>query len=355
LEWLELRGEAPERGFGLSETAFWRAYIHIGVAAYCLGALGVLGYSLGTPTGPHRAAMVALALGSLVASLAGFWWLGLKLSATRLRTAFFTSWTVCTFGFIAVGAALDGGTRSPVAYLLVLPLLFAGLAYSPRMVGALTAVAVGASVFVGAVATHEPHWQAAVALLAMEMVIAGLLTGAAAIYRSRLTAQLVATANHDHLTGCLTRRAFHDRLDHEDSRTRRYGGRFSVILADLDDLKSTNDRFGHQAGDRALRELTSALQANARATDLVGRLGGDEFALLLPETNLEDARAVAARILEDVASGPSGSTVSLGLAQSEPTDDHIGVMLRRADEALLSAKRTGRNRFDCGDRSMVAR
>jgi len=346
---VDLRTDASERGPTSDEAAFWRAYVHVGVAAYCLGAIGVVGYALATPHQPHRPAIVALGLVSLVASLGGFWWLGLRLVPTRWRTGFFTSWTVCTVGFIAMGAAFDGGIRSPVAFLLVLPLLFAGLAYSPRMVALLTGVAGTAAVLLGAT-TPGPGWPWT-GLLVMEMGIAGLLTGSAALYRNRLTTQLVAAATHDDLTGCMTRRAFCERLEEEARRTRRYGGAFSVVLADLDDLKLLNDGRGHDAGDRALRALSEVLRGAARATDLVGRLGGDEFALLLPETNMEDAEAVASRILVGVERGPAGSTVSLGLAAWRPTDDDTDALLRRADEALFDAKRSGRNRYSCGQRT----
>ena len=122
-------------------ASFWRSYVHIGVLTYSMGALAVVVYALTTPV-PHREALVILGCLSLAASLGPFRWLGLRLVSTRWSKVFFTSWAACTFVFIAVGAVLDGGVRSPIAYFLVLPMLFAGLAYSAGTVSFLAAFGV---------------------------------------------------------------------------------------------------------------------------------------------------------------------------------------------------------------------
>jgi diguanylate cyclase (GGDEF)-like protein len=99
----------------------------------------------------------------------------------------------------------------------------------------------------------------------------------------------MVAASVDALTGCLTGGAFQERLVHESVLAQRHGGTFSVVVADLDDLKALNDANGHHCGDRALRLLASVLRQAARETDVVGRLGGDEFALLLHATDEEAA------------------------------------------------------------------
>ena len=109
---------------------FWRSYVHIGVLTYSLGALVVLAYALATPHGPHRLVMLELSCLSLLASIGPFRLLGLRLVATRWSKVFFTSWAALTFVFIALGAVLDGGVGSPICHFLILPMLFAGLAYS---------------------------------------------------------------------------------------------------------------------------------------------------------------------------------------------------------------------------------
>ena len=158
--------------------------------------------------------------------------------------------------------------------------------------------------------------------------------------------RLMDAANLDALTGCLSRGAFQERLEHESKLARRHRAPFSLIVADLDNLKSLNDSGGHHSGDRALRWLAAVLTQAARETDVVGRLGGDEFAMLLHETDQDAALAVATR-LKDALRSATGSdlvTASLGVATWLGADDRPDELLRRADEALYSAKRAGRDR-----------
>jgi diguanylate cyclase (GGDEF)-like protein len=228
--------------------------------------------------------------------------------------------------------------------MLVLPLLFAGLAYPPRTVSSLTAVAVAAALCVGLVPADRRGWSTI--LLATGMLVAGLLTTSTARNRQRLIAALVTAASTDWLTGLMTRRGFYERVDHELARAQRYGGSVSVILADLDNLKRLNDSGGHEAGDEALREIADALRSAARGTDFVGRLGGDEFALLLPGAGAHEAIAVSERLLQAVREeAPTPLTVSLGVAEWAGTAEDTEALLHRADGALYSAKRAGRDRF----------
>ena len=181
-------------------ASFWRSYIQIGVLTYSMGAFAVVVYALATP-GPHRQALVVLGSLSLAASVGPFRWLGLRLVATRWSKVLFTSWAASTFVFVVLGAVLDGGVRSPISYFLVLPMLFVGLAYSAGTVSLLAVFGVVTTLVVG-VLTPDPSW-ATTAFLAVAMVIAGLITAAAAHNRDRLMANLMAAANLDALTGCL--------------------------------------------------------------------------------------------------------------------------------------------------------
>jgi diguanylate cyclase (GGDEF)-like protein len=242
-----------------------------------------------------------------------------------------------------VGAVLDGGVRSPISYFLILPMLFAGLAYSAGTVtflagfGALTTLMVS-------LLTPDRSWPNA-AFLAMGMVIAGIITAAAAANRDRLMRQLMAAASLDALTGCLSRGAFQERLDHESLLAERHYATFSVIVADVDNLKALNDANGHHCGDRALKLLASVLRQAARETDVVGRLGGDEFALLLHETDQESAMAAAMRLRDALheVSGSDWVTASIGVSTWLGPNDAPDALLHRADEALYVAKRSGRN------------
>ncbi|NIR60222.1 MAG: GGDEF domain-containing protein, partial [Gammaproteobacteria bacterium] len=107
-------------------------------------------------------------------------------------------------------------------------------------------------------------------------------------------------ATVDSLTGFHTRDHFFNRLEHEHRRARRYGGSFALLMLDLDGFKEINDGSGHLAGDHFLRVITRTVRAELREADLPCRYGGDEFCLLLPETELEGARAIAERIREAV-------------------------------------------------------
>jgi diguanylate cyclase (GGDEF)-like protein len=335
--------QTPAHDTSTNLASFWRSYVHIGVLTFSMGALAVVVYAMTTPV-PHRQAMVILGCVSLATSVGPFRWLGLRPVSTRWSKAIFTSWAACTFVLIAFVAVLDGGVRSPIAYFLVLPMLFAGLAYSAGTVSFLAAFGIASTLVVGVLTPHR-SWSTT-AFLALAVVIAGVITAAAALFRDRMMGQLMDAANLDALTGCLSRGAFQERLEDEAKLAGRHHGTFSLIVADVDKLKTLNDSGGHHSGDRALRSLATVLSQAARGTDVVGRLGGDEFAMLLHETDQDAALVVAKRLSEAIraASGPDLVTASLGVSTWLGIDDRPDELLRRADVALYTAKRAGRDR-----------
>ncbi len=335
--------QIPALDMSSNVTKFWRSYVYVGVVSYSLGAFAVLIYALAAP-GPHRTALVILSTVSLVASMGPFRLIGLRLVETRWSTMFFTSWAACTFIFIGVGAVLDGGVRSPISYFLILPMLFAGLAYSAGTVMFLAGFGLVTSLVV-ALLTPDRSWSTTV-FLTIGIVIAGVITAAAAANRDRLMRQLMAAASLDALTGCLSRGAFQERLVQESMLARRHDTTFSLIVADLDQLKALNDSSGHHCGDRALRIVAGVLRQAARGSDVVGRLGGDEFSLLLHETGEEAAMAAASRLraaLHEVT-GSNWVTASIGVSTWLGPNDDPDALLRRADEAMYVAKRSGRDR-----------
>jgi diguanylate cyclase (GGDEF)-like protein/PAS domain S-box-containing protein len=160
--------------------------------------------------------------------------------------------------------------------------------------------------------------------------------------RKRDEAVLRSLSQTDALTGLANRRRFFDRLEREILRARRYKTPLSVIMIDVNGLKSINDRFGHQAGDTALRLIAEHIQPT-RQSDVVARVGGDEFALLLPSTDLSGAGRLAWRLHEAVSAShlDNGTqlSMSLGVASLEPDDDEAGeLLLARADGAMYRAK-----------------
>jgi diguanylate cyclase (GGDEF)-like protein len=178
------------------------------------------------------------------------------------------------------------------------------------------------------------------------------------LWTQRLTASLHAARNWklavtDPLSGLAGRRYFDLRLEEEWSRSVRYETLLAVAVFDLDHFKDVNDRFGHAAGDAAIRAFASVLAAEVRTVDLAARRGGEEFALLLPETDVGAAAAVADRVRQSLAASPvpfEGSEVALrvsaGVAARSASDRRPADLLARADAALYAAKETGRNRVE---------
>ncbi len=165
--------------------------------------------------------------------------------------------------------------------------------------------------------------------------------------------RLTQLASYDSLTGLLNRRAIQDQAGAELARGHRAGQTVSLVLLDLDHFKSVNDRYGHPAGDAALRHVATALRANTRSYDLVGRWGGEEFLLLLPGAGTDEAAEVADRVRAALAAEPidmpNGDRlvlrVSAGVAGlTAGTMPRLEAIVASADAALYSAKQAGRDR-----------
>ncbi|MGC2248920.1 MAG: diguanylate cyclase [Terriglobales bacterium] len=161
-------------------------------------------------------------------------------------------------------------------------------------------------------------------------------------------------ATRDSLTGLLNRAEIFSLLERELERSRRERKPLSMILADIDHFKKVNDTGGHLFGDEALREIARRLQSKLRPYDGVGRYGGEEFLLVLPSCDLEAAMERANELRETIAGAPVISdgvkkaiTLSLGVAISECLGvKEVEALVRRADTALYSAKKKGRNRAE---------
>lgn len=170
--------------------------------------------------------------------------------------------------------------------------------------------------------------------------------------------RLFESATYESLTGLLRREAILEKLKLELERARRYRRPLTVGLADLDHFKAVNDRWGHLAGDSLLRRLAGSIGDSLRETDSVGRYGGEEFLLILPETGLDGAQAVAEKVRQAVETCHLGMedgerasvTVSIGLASLDALRAEAGDMVKardllaEADDALYRAKGAGRNR-----------
>ena len=171
-------------------------------------------------------------------------------------------------------------------------------------------------------------------------------------------AELARLAVTDPLTGIYTREHFHERLENEFARARRFHHPLVILRADVDDFRGLNERLGHDAGDRILRGIASVIQEISRTMDIVARIGGDEFGLILPETEIAGAQVVAERLHDAISSSsflsdlPTRVTITQGLAaldldRPEMAED----MLRRAERALARAKSLGNGSIAIGDNS----
>ena len=181
-----------------------------------------------------------------------------------------------------------------------------------------------------------------------------------AIQRARIiettkadNARLEVLARTDPLTQLLNRRVLVERLAQEVERARRYDGKITMLMIDLDHFKRVNDQYGHLVGDDVLRDVAALLKNAVRAVDVVARYGGEEFVIVLPETPAPGALAFAERLRErieatDFSAHPHGTfhlTTSIGMATFPgPRTDSGDDLLARADEALYRAKADGRNR-----------
>ena len=168
-------------------------------------------------------------------------------------------------------------------------------------------------------------------------------------------------AQSDGLTGARNRRRFHELVDLELGRCRRFRRAFTVMHFDLDGFKAVNDRFGHGEGDDVLRAVVETAQGTLRATDTVARLGGDEFAVLLPETGPQAARQAAAKLQGALAEAMQRNewpvSASLGVLTCIDPPADADELVRLVDALTYRAKNSGRNTvvFDVVEARLVSR
>ncbi|UCD58829.1 MAG: sensor domain-containing diguanylate cyclase, partial [Candidatus Hydrogenedentota bacterium] len=174
---------------------------------------------------------------------------------------------------------------------------------------------------------------------------------AAAIENALLFEETREKAIKDDLTQLYRRNYYEQRLETELERSKRYGRSLSVAIFDIDNFKSINETYGHLVGDRVLKAVARLMLRRSRSTDVVGRYGGEEFIAILPETEEKDAHNYCERVRlgvkelgkEEVL--PADLTVSGGKTSFDPDKDTAQTIIKRADDALLEAKRSGKDRI----------
>lgn len=174
-----------------------------------------------------------------------------------------------------------------------------------------------------------------------------LLTKFASLVVDDIEMREIATC--DALTGALSRRTWLNCAMHELHRARRYKSSMAIFMIDIDHFKHVNDRFGHPAGDEVIKAVAATAAAELRKSDWFGRYGGEEFVAALPDSSLANALVVAERMRAAVAAlrlpglGDHRCTISIGVADVDAQEANIGLAVERADQALLRAKRAGRD------------
>lgn len=181
------------------------------------------------------------------------------------------------------------------------------------------------------------------------LALPALSIGMVMLAHDRMAERLERVADHDELTGALTRRAFFVKAGKLLDAARVSGGPLAITIVDIDHFKSINDRYGHAAGDEALRHFGRVIASNIRATDLFGRLGGEEFAVLFPGLTRDAAMARLESLRAKTAAVRRGPGQSESVTFSAGVDacahgDSLASLMARADAALYAAKTRGRDR-----------
>ena len=323
---------------------------HARLGARVSGAMmlagGVLGaVSVALPpraSGSDAIVLILVAMGAvlgvvLLRSRSGLpeWLLGLAIA---------TGTALITLATLEGGAANTGTDDNEMLYVWICLLAFNFLSFRHAL-GQLALVAAAYALLL----TDTPLGEAATRWLISiaTLLVAGMLVHHLRSSRDRLVAELSERATTDSLTGLLNRAALEERAVLELARVRRDGAPLSLMLLDVDNLKSVNDTSGHPAGDALLREIAAGLREHTRQIDALARVGGDEFAVLLPGASGEDGVAVARRLAR--VESEAGATVSIGIATTTTGRETFETLLARGrlgdvcDQASRRRRGAGRH------------
>jgi diguanylate cyclase (GGDEF)-like protein len=248
-------------------------------------------------------------------------------------------------GVLALSAALTGGPESPVLEWLALIPAVAALRFRWAVSRALAGVAAVLIVAVGVGVDPAAAWHDPVMIFASLVMLACIVAVTTALMEGELEHRDRAVI--DPLTALLNRSALDSRIPELEQQARVTGGSVCLVLFDIDRFKRVNDTYGHERGDAALRDVAYAIRTTLREFELVYRIGGEELLVVLPAVDLIGGVEIAERLRLRVAEArPAGLdlTVSAGVAAAAGSEVSYEELFRAVDEALLRAKREGRDR-----------
>jgi two-component system cell cycle response regulator len=312
-------------------------------ALFGAGATLVL-LTLALPHAPGAAAPGLLLVAGIAYAVGGLvFWQADSVPAWALPLALAAGTTL-----IAGAAHFAAERPGPLVFLLLWIFLYAAYFLAYRQAAA-QIVYVGI-VYAALLVAHPPE-SSAVAWWLVGMgtaIVAALVIRVMRVRLEQLIARLYDAARTDPLTRLPNRRGFRELLDLEVERARRSATPMTVIVGDVDHFKAVNDRSGHHVGDAVLQRVGELLDRSKRQIDAAARVGGEEFALVLPDTDAPGALVVAERLRGAVrdafATDAVPITISFGIASFPSHGETAASLLHAADEALYSAKESGRNR-----------
>lgn len=318
------------------ETRFWLRSVAIGGwASLIVGGAGIA-YALVYADGANELGIL-LTLGAVMAMGAAALWLipWRRFARSHLREVLILSWSLAIVAAITLMAALDGGAKSPLALAIILPSIFASLAFSRArvlVVGIAAEAGFGLLCLIGSPGGGT-------AIVGAVVLGAAITIGARqADFHQEWRRQLAHHSLTDPLTGLLNRRGL--AAGGRRRQSPAVATRQTLVLIDLDLFKQYNDVHGHLAGDDLLRWVGAELSSTVRAGDSVARIGGDEFAVLLPDTDADAAVPLVELIEERLA---RRAPHSLGTASSPEDGAELEGLYRVADAALYANKFAGRS------------
>ena len=349
--------EAPEDNYSFEDYAAHRlwSFLCAQLATALVGYVVLLAADAWLDKQRMAPAALTSALPALpmAAALVIAWTKGSGLRASLAALAFIASLEA---GIVLHALQWGDGTLIVLPAFVLIPLTFSPVLLRGWDFPAAAALAVAGPLALVALSQPSAVEQFGIVLSMFIAISTSLVTNLFALRSQkksfRLERQLRAFADIDELTQLPRRRRVFELGRRILLRAERVGQPFSVLYIDADHFKAVNDRFGHEAGDRALQLIAQHIQHSMRPSDVAGRFGGEEFVVLLPGTDEQDAERVAERLrrrIEDWRQVEVTLTISVGVAQ-HVRGEPIERVIRRADAALLDAKGSGRNRVVIAER-----